>query len=392
MLTTIVVPLDGSDFAARAVPYATALARSADAKLTLLRVLPHRAAGSAVDELDAIQATLELDANAARADGLRAEAVVRRIRPLQADDVARAIATFADEEHASLIVMSTHGRSGIGRWVYGSVADSVLRQSQTPVLLVPPHAERPLPADRRLRLLVPLDGSELAEEAIESVDALAGSFGAEITVLRVVEPPTYPLYGGGYGYLPFDDEAELASARRYLQPHVDQLQARGFAVTARATIGRPSWAVAQVARDIEADVVVMATHGDSGLVRLVLGSVATSVLQQVDVPVLLVRPSAVRQPEGLATDEPEPDASAATAAPSAPGDAQAVNVRLSREELELVERGLKTLAYTPGYDYHLAPKIGALVDRLGGALRTLEGAEQGRTPEPAPGPETETSR
>ena len=192
MLSTIIVPLDGSDFAARAIPHATVLARSSGAKLVLVRVLAHRAPGSAIDEMEAIQAALNLDAEAIRADGLRVETIVRRVHPVHADDVAHAISAVADEQQAELIVMSTHGRGGLGRWIYGSVADSVLQQSTTPVLLVSPHVDSPLPTDRRLRVLVPLDGSELAEGAIEIADLLAGTLDVELTVLQVVEPALLP--------------------------------------------------------------------------------------------------------------------------------------------------------------------------------------------------------
>jgi nucleotide-binding universal stress UspA family protein len=380
MLATIVVPLDGSDFAARAIPYATTLARSADAQLILARVLPHRSPGSAIDELAGIQANMNLDAEAIRADGLQAEPVVRRIQPVQAEDVARAITELADERRAELIVMSTHGRSGIGRWLYGSVADSVLRQSAIPVLLVPPHAERPLPTDRQLRLLVPLDGSELAEEAIETTERLAGSLNAELLLLSIVEPPPYPLYGDGYTYIPFDQDVELRSSRQYLQSQVDRLQARGIKVSARATTGSPSSIVAQVARDAEVDAVMMATHGRSGLARLVLGSVATAVLQQVNVPVLLVRPTAMRQPVSPPSDVQEAEAGAA--APSTSSATPTVDVGLSMSDLELIERGLKTLAFTPGYDYHQAPRIRALVDRLERAVQHLETDEHADVPKP----------
>ena len=233
MLSTIIVALDGSDFAARAIPHATALARSSGARLVLVRVLAHHAPGSAVDEMEAIQAALNLDAKAIRADGPRAETIVRRVHPVHADDVARAIAEVADEQQAELIVMSTHGRGGLGRWVYGSVADRVLQQSTTPVLLVPPHVVGPLPTDRRLRVLVPLDGSKLAEEAIETAVLLAGTLGGELTLLRVVELPSYPL-----NYAPYDLDAERDAARQYLQTHVKRLDAQNTMVTARATIGR----------------------------------------------------------------------------------------------------------------------------------------------------------
>jgi nucleotide-binding universal stress UspA family protein len=314
MLSTIIVPLDGSDFAARALPHATELARSSAAKLTLMRVLPEHGPESSADAMEAARAALSRDAEALRATGLPVDVLVRRARPIYpdevaraivdlarpayADEVARAISDLADEQRAELIVLSVHGRSGFGRWLYGSVPDSVLQQSSTPVLLVPPRAEQPLPTDRPLRLLVPLDGSELAEEAIEAAELLVGPRGAEVTLLRVVEPPPYPLYGPGYAYVPWDEHAERASARRYLQPHVDRLQARGIRVTARVAAGGPAWVIGQVAREAETDIVVMATHGRSGLTRLVLGSIATSVLQQAENPVLLVRPAAMRQADG----------------------------------------------------------------------------------------------
>ena len=314
MLSTIIVPLDGSDFAARALPHAKALARSSGAKPVLMRVLPEHGPGSSVDAMEAARAALSLDAEALRAAGLPVDVTVRRTRPIHPDDVARAIADLArnvyadevartitdlaDEQRAELIIMSTHLRSGLGQWAYGSVPDSVLQQSSIPVLLVPPRAERPLPTDRPLRLLVSLDGSELAEEAIEAAELLIGARGAELVLLRVVEPPPYPLYGPGYAYVPWDEDAERTAARQYLRAQVDRIQARGVRATAQHATGTPARVIGQVARDAEADIVLMATHGRSGLSRLVLGSVATSVLQQAETPVLLVRPVAMRKADG----------------------------------------------------------------------------------------------
>jgi nucleotide-binding universal stress UspA family protein len=378
MLTTIIVPLDGSDFATRGVPYATALARSSGAKLVLVRVLAHRTPGSAVDELEAIHATLNLDAEAIRADGLHVDTIVRRVHPIQADDVAREIAEVADEQQAELIVMSTHGRSGLGRWVYGSVADSVLRQSTVPVLLVSPHVNSPLPNDRRLRILVPLDGSDLAEEAILTADLLAGTLDTELTLLQVVDLPSYPLH-----YLPLDLDTEIGAARQYLESQVDRLHAQNKRVTARTTIGTSSWMVAQVAHEIEADIVVMATHGRTGLDRLVLGSVASATLQRAEVPVLLVRPGVMLHSDSQRDVAQALEVNATTASASSAAPVPTVDVRLSLADLELLERGLKTLAYTPGYDYHLTPRIHALGERLDSAFQRLEADEHAVMPEPA---------
>ena len=131
-----------------------------------------------------------------------------------------------------------------------------------------------------------------------------------------------------------------------------------------------------MAREVEADVVVMATHGRTGLDRLVLGSVATATLQKADVPVLMVRPSATPASDSPRSVAQASEADAATASPSTSAPVPTVDVRLSMADLELIERGLKTLAYTPGYDYHLAPRIRALGDRLDSAVRRLEADEQ----------------
>jgi nucleotide-binding universal stress UspA family protein len=304
MLHTILVPLDGSELAAQALPYAAALAGSAGMKLVLMRALPLQESGKPVDDQEETPTDLTLAAAVLKTMGVSAETVVHRIQHGHASDIAEAISTVAAEQYAELIVMSTHGRSGLGRWLYGSATDSLLRRTSTPVLLVPPHAERPLPTDRPIRLLVTLDGSELAEEAIAAAELLAGTTDAEIYLLRVVEPPSYPLYGDGYSYIPYDPDIELAEARRYLQVEVDRLQAAGIRATARAVIGQPSSMVAQIARDEAADIVTMATHGRSGLARLVLGSVATATVQRVDVPVLLVRPAAMHHTEAGGTPRP----------------------------------------------------------------------------------------
>src|SRR5581483_1003694 len=137
MITSIVLPLDGSDLAARALPFASYLARALPAKLLLVRAtlahaLPGVAPGPA--QLAATDhAEVELDAMAAqlRAQGLAAEPHVYY------DEAPAAIADAAQRHQAGLIVMSTHGRGGLGRWVFGSVADAVLRTAEVPVLLVP---------------------------------------------------------------------------------------------------------------------------------------------------------------------------------------------------------------------------------------------------------------
>ena len=291
MLDTILVPLDGSELEKRALPAARALTRATQARIVLMRAIPPRRPGSATDEKEAIKEELVATGNALRADGITIKAVVRHIFML---DVAHEICAAANDERAGLIIMSTHGEGGPGRWIHGSVADSVLQQAETPVMLVPLRADHSWPTDRRARILVPLDGSELAVEGLELAERLAETVDAELHLLRVIEPPPYPLYGEGYAYIPYDEEAELTEARRYLRAHVDRMQAAGRTATMRVLVGRPSSLIAEAAREAEMDIIVMATHGRGRLARLVLGSVAAGTVQRANVPVLLVRPTAVR--------------------------------------------------------------------------------------------------
>ena len=217
MLNTILVPLDGSTLAEEALPDALVLARAAGARVVLMRAIPPRRPGSATDEFDSIKHELEALADRRRDEGIRVDAVVHRTFMT---DVGPAICSAAEDEQAGLIVMSTHGRSGLGRWVYGSVADSVLRQAEVPVMLIRSQADHDWPKDRTMRILVPLDGCDLAEEALGTAAELATILKAELHLVRVVERPGYPLSDEGHSFLPFDEDAELSDARTYLQGHV----------------------------------------------------------------------------------------------------------------------------------------------------------------------------
>ncbi len=309
MLQTILVPLDGSRLAEQALPYAMRLARSSGGRLVLVQAtltepLPGQAelvARAAATR----RAEIELDVlvDRLRGEGLTAEARVYY------ENAATAILDAAAQEDADVIVMSTHGRSGLGRWIYGSVADRVLRTAPIPVLLVPAACAGNWPTDRRLRVLVPLDGSPLAEEALGPAGELAQALGAELLLLQVLEYPL-PLAGDSAGYVPFwDQDADLAAARRYLDEVAGALRAEGRTVAVLAVAAPPSsvgqavTTIATVSRDEQAAAIVMATHGRGGLARLAMGSVGTGVLQHATVPVLLVRPAAIRAQEAAPTAE-----------------------------------------------------------------------------------------
>jgi nucleotide-binding universal stress UspA family protein len=328
--TTILVPLDGSPLADRALPYAATLARSSHARLALVRAaLAHTLPGvdpseAQVTVVQRAERELEATAERLRSEGLTVETHVYY------DEAARAIVDAAEQATVDLVVMSTHGRGGIGRWVYGSVADRVLRRVAAPVLLVPAAADPLRTSDAPLRILVPLDGSTLAEEVLGEVRSLAAARGAELLLLRVVEPLA-PIEADGAGYLVLAQEeaAELAEAGSYLERVAARLRAGGLMVATQAVLGEALPTVAATASECQADLIAMATHGRGGLARLVLGSVAAGVLHRTRTPLILVRPTAIRRATAIAPppEEAEPP----------------VRLTLSRAELALVEAGLEAL-------------------------------------------------
>jgi nucleotide-binding universal stress UspA family protein len=337
-LTTILVPLDGSPLAARALQVAAGLARRSGARLVLVGAVPradparfaHPEALRLARECAAAEATLAAAAGGLRRAGIAAET------DLVTGGAPAAILAAAEARDARLLVLSTHGRGGLERWLYGSVADAVLRRAAVPVLLVPPGAGGggwhggawpPPGADR---VVVPLDGSALAEEALGPAGAVAGLLGGRLLLLRVV-PARRPDAGTGSA----EGRAAADAARAYLRDVAGRGRAADSAVPEpeiSVVGGYPPAAIAAAAHTAGAALIAMTTHGRGGLARLLLGSVATETLQLADVPLLLVRPAAVRHPPSAAD-------SGAAAAPGRP-----VRVALTPEELDLLARGLAALA------------------------------------------------
>ena len=300
------------------MPYVEALARASDAVVTLVRVVPNPSADSAQqpppddDEPEeressprVFAALLEspredrnrrheaehyLDLIAARL----VENKVRSETALGFGDPAQFIIDEAIARNVDLIILGTHGRSGLGRWIYGSVADQVTRHAHVPVLLVPNNS-RAWPRTRSPRILVPLDGSPVANEAIASAKELAEVLGAEITLVGAVPPPIYAYtYTDMPQELPEQLDDEQAALHRYLEEVANDLRTTGRIVRTEVAFDAPVSAISDVAREKEIDVIVMSTHGSGGVTRLVMGSVANGVIRRANVPVVVVRPAAHR--------------------------------------------------------------------------------------------------
>jgi nucleotide-binding universal stress UspA family protein len=290
MIEKVLVPLDGSLLAERALPYAMDLARATGARLTLLRVTLAPALSSRPEAENDATAYLKVTGDVVRAEGLEVET---RIYHRYLEDVGQAVTNYVREQRPDLIVMSTHGRGGLGRLLYGSVADGVMRQAMAPVLLITAGCERPWPSMHPPRILVPLDGSEFAEDALQPACELLSVLGGELLLVQVIEPPTYAFAGDGFAYAALDLDEMKREGERYLEKVSAGLRAEGKVVREVVEVGFAPSVIAEVARDRKADLVAMATHGRGGLARVVLGSVTTGLLHKLNLPLLLVRPVGV---------------------------------------------------------------------------------------------------
>lgn len=288
MTKSVLVPLDGSDFAERALPYAATLARASDRPLLLLHVLtPTAPRGGELVHEDAARAQLNAVAEQLRTDGRVVESVVSSTLRGR---VAEVIIDVGQRHGCDLIVMSTHGRGGLGRWLYGSVADEVMRQGSLPLVLVSVTSDHGWPTTGALRVLVPFDGSAIAEAAIKPMLASVRDLNPDLLLLQVVVAPR----GGAAAYMFEDLPAEIDRARASLERLAETLRADGWHVRVQVIAGGVAASIANVAREERIDVIAMATHGRSGLARQVLGSVATETLRRATTPLLLVRPTGLQ--------------------------------------------------------------------------------------------------
>jgi nucleotide-binding universal stress UspA family protein len=297
VIRRILVPLDGSTVAESVLPYVEQFARLSDANLTLCQVIEPFAA--LVDFSGPEVAGLEPDVQVAEQEAEQyLSRIAERLRSDGLEAGARvALGSAADQliqvgREFDLVAMATHGRSGIGRWVYGSVADKVLRGTTVPVLLVRAVEGAAGASEQPRHILVPLDGSELAEHALPLATDLARRAGAAITLLRSVnwalEVAGFNAYDVGHSSVGLIDMAE-ESARDYLSQRAQGLTAQGLTVHSAVRNEPAAESILDHAAEQQVDLIVMSTHGRGGMGRWVYGSVADRVLRGATVPVLLVR-------------------------------------------------------------------------------------------------------
>jgi len=295
MFRSLVVPLDGSALAERALPYAVALARPRDGRLILMRAgmapAPRTLDGAEL-ESDQAQAMAEAESYLlSMAETLRGQVASVESVALYGRPAGRILETAA-RYNADGIVMATHGRTGLQHLLYGSVTEAVLAETTLPVFVVSaqPTAAAPsvfVPASAKV--LVPQDGSDYDAPAVQAALELVGPAG-EITLASVIAPPEKVVrdeMGHVLAYVDQQEEADRTRTRDYLDKIAADIP---IAHKTDIRIGDPTSCICAAAMESKVDAIVMSTHGRTGLRRAVLGSVAGQVLRMASTPVLLVHP------------------------------------------------------------------------------------------------------
>jgi nucleotide-binding universal stress UspA family protein len=299
---SILVPLDASPLAERAIPLAASLAERASGSLHLAMVhVP--APAWALPQIGAADPALDQEIRSGegrylsrRLQDTAAGTSVPVSEALLDGDIPEAIAEYAADRQADLIVMTTHGRGPVSRFWLGSVADRLIRCTDRPVLLLHPAAARvPARVEQLQRILVPLDGSPLAELAESPALMIARLSGGVLDLFRVVEPavPIWAPFPGGAlpGEAPDSLRLRVEHAERELEERAEAIRAAGVSVGTGVLVGPdPAGAILHRVQEVTADLIVLATHGRGGLSRVLLGSVTDKVVRAAPVPVLVCPP------------------------------------------------------------------------------------------------------
>ncbi len=300
MYTGMLIPLDGSKTAEKVLPYARYLAGGLKIPVELLAVI------------DIAELASQISAEKARFFDTMIENGVRQSKECLAKiagtfpgrgvkctvDKGRAedvIIGRGEADTGMLIAMGTHGRSGMNRWLLGSVAEKVLRATANPLLLVRATDAAKSEGEAVLKsIVVPLDGSEIAASVLPMVAGLAKNLGLEVELFRAYSIP-YSVYGGGDGYAAINIDELLAGVKsealEYLEKKSAELKKLGVAkVTCTTKEGFGADEIISLGRKTPDNLIAMCSHGRSGVKRWVLGSVTETVVRHTEDPVLIVRP------------------------------------------------------------------------------------------------------
>jgi len=283
MYEKILVPLDGSELAEQAIPYVEQMAQRLRSEVILITVcLPGEPLERALTEY------VERRAEKIQSLGVKTRSLCIEGEP------ATSIINFAEKNKVGLIVISTHGKTGVSHWPLGSIASKVVQGSHMPVFLVRSSHPGKTPADKELRnILVTLDSSRFSEAIIPYVEKLAKSMNSEVTLLRVIESAKLPQLAAYRDREKYEKEfmAKMErEAERYLDKKKTALAGKRIKVNSAFLTGKPVETILQYSEEKSFNLVALTTHGFSGITKWAYGSVASKIIEGSPKPVLLVRP------------------------------------------------------------------------------------------------------
>ena len=300
MYSKILVPLDGSKLAENVLPFARCVARSLQIPVELLAVVDVAEMARNISAAKGLFLDTLIDHETRRSgnylNGIAKNLPVGGVHcTVGKGKAADVIIESAAAEKNTLIAMATHGRSGLNRWLLGSVAEKVLRGASNPLLLVRATEKTPPWEMAALkRVIVPLDGSGLSELILPYVEALAKHLDLEVTLLGVYGAPSASGGTGDGFYNSGQMHAFIAGLRAetvtYLAVKTEELKRRGLnKLSFKAKEGLVADEIIAMARETPGTLIAMSSHGRSGMKRWVLGSITETVVRHSDNPVLVVR-------------------------------------------------------------------------------------------------------
>ncbi|HEY42293.1 MAG TPA: universal stress protein [Dehalococcoidia bacterium] len=299
----ILVPLDGSELAEVALPYAEELALGLGAGIELFRVVTLPVYSEPIGGVYTVEQEIVAKSVAREylekvGSRFKEKGVATRLEVI-CSTAAEGIIDCAANEEIDLVVLATHGHSGITRWAMGSVAYRVIRSTEKPIMLIRAKGQHPVTPGQGLvkKIVVPLDGSTESEAVIPHVSWLAAGLKAQVILFHALAGGYHNITVKGYEDTIYPEQ-QIASGKAFAEDYLTsigkQLKEKGLVPTTEVRVGNAAEKIIDFASEVDADMVAMSTHGRSGVSRWIFGSVAEKVLHEGNKPLLLVRSPGAR--------------------------------------------------------------------------------------------------
>ena len=287
MFETILAPLDGSQLAEQAIPYITKLAQQFDSEVTIMGVCD----SDQTPEGEACRLSINNQAELLKIATLPAKVTVKPV--VITGNAAQQIIDYAEKNNFGLLILTSHGRSGLAPWSVGSTVQKILHLHTTVPLLVIKAKETPEKQEDIFgHILLPLDRSQLGESAVPYIIDLTKKFESEVTLFHVIEEGKHIHTIGGLNYVRFLDQ-DLIRAKIESEKYLNEVASRFLGTKARIVnevrTGEPAREILKFVSQQEHCLLAIASHGHSGINVWSLGSVAYKISQSVNQPVLLIK-------------------------------------------------------------------------------------------------------